>query len=183
MSEGTGFYQIESISHLLMVSVFEKTEFIENRHWKQIITYLFKPLILHCPSDSLDKQLCPFISTFFNYSRQKMEQEWTKLIGSGEVIHEKRYRFNNDWKSFIISVQLDENDLEDVSNEIIEERILRQFTRALFDMIHSLFAIIPGLQESQMEFQNTHLVEFILASTVRYKSFSTFYSPYHSFNL
>lgn len=91
MQVDVGFYEIEAIASHLLSSVFAKVEYIENRHWKQIVMFVMKPLIVNCPIEAIERVLNPILPSFFSYIRQKLDTEWKALSDKGYVMSEEAY--------------------------------------------------------------------------------------------
>lgn len=89
MHEELGVFELENISPQLVSTVFAKAEFIENRHWKQIVTFVMKPLIMNCPASRLNTICGPILPSFCMFIKSKLDQEWGLISSSGYTLNDE----------------------------------------------------------------------------------------------
>ena len=65
--------------------------------------------------------------------------------------------------------------MEDVTDDILTEKILRDMTRAQAELLHQIFIPIPGLSTGDtISFQHHKLVEYLITDKVKLIHFLLF---------
>lgn len=60
--------------------------------------------------------------------------------------------------------------MEDVSDDILTEKILRDLTRTQSELLSHIFITIPGPDPLNLKFQRPHLVQYLISESVRFPS-------------
>ncbi|KAJ3121903.1 hypothetical protein HK098_003289 [Nowakowskiella sp. JEL0407] len=146
-------YYYTLLTPSLISSIFHEAEYIDNRHWKSMIQSFVKPMVL-CAADNSDRlqvlQGC--LQSLFLFVGNKLETEWSKIVESGN--------FN------MGDEMMEETADEQVSDEILAERILRDLTDTYSEFLSVIFAFEPkNMQQEKGLFKNPKLVQFLLSTS------------------
>ncbi|ORX88546.1 ARM repeat-containing protein [Basidiobolus meristosporus CBS 931.73] len=150
-----GFYNIPRLNEYLVNSLFESVSHVSTRHWKSLITLVVRPLILHCVPDRLETTFNSFLPSMIQFINDRLQTEWQALYRKGLQLTtpEEAVAFEND---------LEEGD---VSDEMITEKILRDFTRSYVDLWNKIF-IPADAHDEGLTARYTILQEYMLKTTV-----------------
>ncbi|TPX48204.1 hypothetical protein SeLEV6574_g02167 [Synchytrium endobioticum] len=152
-------YFIPGFAEALTTALFSAAPHLDNRHWKALITIVLPPLTLNCPGGN--PLLHMVLPPFFEYVTKRLDSEWASAAAKGGFKPEDEEA----------EVGVNEDRMEDVSDEIISERILRDFTRAVSDLIGIIFT--PSLDKPPPPaprpiFANEELAEYIFSDVTIY---------------
>ncbi|TPX35927.1 hypothetical protein SmJEL517_g01740 [Synchytrium microbalum] len=156
----TDLYTLPGFSEALTTSLFSAALHLDNRHWKSLITTALPPLIMHCPPGNPLLHLV--LPPFFEYVTKRLDSEWGSAAAKGG--------FKPEDEENGIGVD-DEDKMEDVSDEIVFERILRDFTRSVAEFLATVFAASiekPPPPAPRPVFANEELAEYILSNATIY---------------
>lgn len=126
---------------MILQGLFGAADVMENRHWKSLIGSLMRPLISNCPPQYLQTILAPILPAFFSFLSSKVDGEWKvrmekgTLVEENEILERGMEDTSNPGSDFI--------EVEDMSEEIINEKVLRLLTRSYADLMTSIFAPAP----------------------------------------
>ncbi|KAJ3071424.1 hypothetical protein HDU98_005353, partial [Podochytrium sp. JEL0797] len=115
---GPTLYTIPNLGNIILSSVFSSATHLDNRHWKSLISSVIRPLFMNCPAAAHGEVLDRIIPPFLEFIRARLDGEW-KGVGEG--------RRGAGTSSA--------NDEEEVSDEIVKEKILRELTRTHADLL------------------------------------------------
>ncbi|KAJ3053174.1 hypothetical protein HK097_004906 [Rhizophlyctis rosea] len=154
---GRDFYASPNIKQNLILTLFAGIEHMENRHLKRFIPVVMQPLMLQCPPDLHRTFLYDMLPFFLNFIVARLEKDWKSVAEKGSVMTEE-----------------DEGDGEDVSDEIVAERLLRDATRKVADLYGVIFQTPLPEKSSKDDIKNptapalTHqdLVVFLVSSDI-----------------
>ncbi|RIA99086.1 armadillo-type protein [Glomus cerebriforme] len=126
---GSNFYTaLPNVNELLAQSLFENAEWINNIHWKFLLNIVIKPYILNCPTPSIHSS---FLPQLLKYIDEKLSKEWNALVIKGVQI-----------STMEEAITLEQSLLEinsDEFEEIFNEKVLRDLTRAYVDLLEPIF--------------------------------------------
>ncbi|KAK9762432.1 karyopherin [Basidiobolus ranarum] len=150
-----GFYNIPALNEYLVNSLFESVSNVSTRHWKSLITLVIRPLIVHCIPERLEATFNSFLPSMIRFINDRLQTEWQALYKKGLQLTtpEEAVAFEND---------LEEGD---VSDEMVTEKILRDFTRSYVDLWNRIFIPIDASDES-LSTRYTILQEYMLKTSV-----------------
>ncbi|KAI9031353.1 armadillo-type protein [Hyaloraphidium curvatum] len=136
------FFSVPDLSQMILQGLFGSAEVMENRHWKSLIGSAMRPMISNCPPQFLMKVLGPILPAFFTFLSNKLELEWKARMEKGTLVDEQEIEartMDGDGSG----AGSDFIEVEDMSEEIINEKVLRLLTRAYSDLMVSIFAPAP----------------------------------------
>ncbi|KAJ3020762.1 UNVERIFIED_CONTAM: Exportin-5 [Siphonaria sp. JEL0065] len=119
---GPKFYTIPNLGNIILANVFCGTDNLDNRHWKSLISSIVRPLVMNCPASAHVEVLDTIFPPFFQFIRTRLDREWVAL----ETAKQGAEQFQKP------SARGDD---EEVSEEIIAEKILRELTRTCADLL------------------------------------------------
>jgi hypothetical protein len=123
-------------------------------HWRSLLNHALTPFILNCPQSSFQAVLGPFLPDLASHLNEKIKFAW-----SGEL-HVFCQQEEEEYEAA---------DAHDVSDEVVNEKILRLFTRAVGDLWQSVFGLasVTNLEKGALpDFRNAALVEFCVYQLV-----------------
>lgn len=145
---GSDFYGIPELSQMILQGLFASAELMENRHWKSLIGSLMRPMISNCPAQYLPTILGPILPAFFTFLSGKLESEWKPRMEKGTLVEESELETRT-MDGEASASGSDFVEIEDMSDEIINEKVLRLLTRAYADLTMSIFMIAPPARDSR----------------------------------
>ncbi|CAB5190001.1 unnamed protein product [Rhizophagus irregularis] len=153
---GSNFYTaLPNVNELVAQSLFENVEWINNIHWKYLLNIVMKPYILNCPTPSI---LSSFLPQLFKYMDEKLSKEWNDLIINGVHIStlEEASAFEQS------SLDINSNEFE----EIFDEKVLRDLTRAYVDLLEPIFGSGASKNDELKEYMLDYMpiTEYLLRS-------------------
>ena len=139
------------MSLILTQSLLQDAPHYSNYEWKSLISIVFKPLLLSCPMSFYESFWNPFFSLVLNSISDKLHSEWECPISIEESeLHELH----------------EAEDQDDISDEIYNEMIKRQFTRSFSDLLSCVFERSISSGKTNLEylkqFKRWEWIEFIL---------------------
>ncbi len=132
------FYSIPGLNSMLVNGVFSSHTFLENRHWRSLIGSFIKPLIINCPPAYFDTVLNPVLPPFVDFFTQKLDKEWLEVLDRGIKTEEEDGMMDG---SSVGGAD------EDLSDELVNEKILRGLTCNYADTLAHIFS--PGPMEKK----------------------------------
>jgi len=132
-----------NLSQMILQGLFGSAEVMENRHWKSLIGGLMRPLISNCPPPFLPTILAPILPAFFTFLSNKLASEWKSRMEKGTLVDESEIVERGGMDGDGSTVGSDLIEVEDMSEEIINEKVLRLLTRSYADLMTSIFAAAP----------------------------------------
>jgi Exportin-5 family len=123
-------------------------------HWRGLLTHALTPFILNCPEASFQAVLGPFLPDLAKHLNEKIKLAWSAELSVITGLEDEEY---------------EAADAHDVSDEVVNEKILRLFTRAVGDLWQSIFGLtsVTNLEKGVMPvFKNSSLVNFCVYQLV-----------------
>ncbi|SCU91765.1 LADA_0F11892g1_1 [Lachancea dasiensis] len=146
-SLGSIFYDIDELPQMLMdsiaiynPSVGEISPGVSTHGWKHIINVAIRPLLKNCPPQSLQKFMTAFLPKLFNTLDVLLCQKWSVYMKD-------------------IDVNPSPTDDDEMTEEILEENLLRQLTTVVVRLlIDCVGQVGTNSQASKMKL-NSHQIE------------------------
>ncbi|KAJ1970840.1 karyopherin, partial [Dimargaris xerosporica] len=140
-------HQLPQVATQFTQAVFGSVAVVANHHWKPLIQWVVLPATLFCPSRHYATFLPTFLVPLFQYMHHKLENEWAALVQRGMCLTtpEEQEQFN----SGVI-------DSEDVSDEILAEKTLRDATKAWAEYVTQILSQNSGSTASATTFLLSH---------------------------
>ncbi|KAJ1975918.1 karyopherin [Dimargaris verticillata] len=114
-------HELPQMATQFIQAVFGDVAAVANHHWKPLIQWVVLPATLYCPPRYYTTFLPTFLVPLFQHMHHKLENEWAALVQRGMCLTtpEEQEQFNTG-----------AIDSEDVSDEILAEKLLRDATKA-----------------------------------------------------
>ncbi|KAJ3393917.1 hypothetical protein HDU92_007397 [Lobulomyces angularis] len=169
---GAKFYHMEFLPNQIIQGIFGFAQVIENKHWISLLNLTVKPLVLNCPVDCFNTFFLPFLPPFLNFLRVKLDSEWKILMDKGSALDKK----GDEFESLIDEMNyLGGDKMEDISDEIFAEKVLRNLTRSVVNFFSLIFDVKKSTGEPPDNyFQHKELAEFFLKSVAIASPLMTF---------
>ncbi|KAI9204326.1 armadillo-type protein [Polychytrium aggregatum] len=132
-SFGLDFYNYLSMTQDVVTHVLAGAEFMDNRHWKPLIAAFLRPLIQSCPPQMYQSVLGSFLPSVMTFIQQKLDMEWQARDALPAVAPN------------------DEDEEDQVSTEVVLEKLLRDLTRTYSELLCSFFALPTSKIREELE--------------------------------
>ncbi|XP_051775267.1 exportin-5 [Erpetoichthys calabaricus] len=113
------FYNIPSLAEKLVNSAFINLVFVPDYRLRPMLRVFLKLLVVSCPAEYYDSLICPILRPLFSFLLQRLNQKW-------QILNQKTSNLCDSEES------LEEGQ---VSQEMLEEQLLRLVTREVVDLI------------------------------------------------
>ncbi|EPY52731.1 karyopherin [Schizosaccharomyces cryophilus OY26] len=128
MRLGEPFFAIPGLSTAFLTSFFNHASGLSLHQWTSVVNVIIKPYCLHCPPELRDDCLLPLLPPLLSELDRKLVNEWRSITERGLLVEE------------------DTEETEDLSEEMIEESLLRHLTYATAKLITETFLQITPTQ-------------------------------------
>lgn len=148
VSQFPEFYTSDAVPGPFMNSFF--STHINLYHWRGLLAHALTPFILHCPEANFQAVLGLFLPDLARHLNEKIKLAWSAELNVITGLDEEDY---------------DAADANDVSDEIVNEKILRLYTRAVGDLWQSIFGLtsITNLEKGAIpDFKYASLAKFCI---------------------
>lgn len=140
-------YRSSFVPSTFMVSMFSQASNISLYHWRTIIVTALIPFIIHCPIDCFERVIAVCIPDLASYLNTQVKSVWTvEMMASTQ------------------DLELDSDDC-DLSDEVVQERMLRSFTRSYAELWTTVFSLSVDVKTSLLPgtaFRYPELVQFLM---------------------
>ncbi|ORY38147.1 hypothetical protein BCR33DRAFT_769275 [Rhizoclosmatium globosum] len=76
---GQKFYSIPNVSSIISNNVLSSTNFLDNKHWKSLLSTVIRPVLMNCPSTAHNEVLANIIPPFSEFIQARLDSEWKML--------------------------------------------------------------------------------------------------------
>ncbi|KAI8816980.1 armadillo-type protein [Fimicolochytrium jonesii] len=134
---GRVFYTLpDLLTTHFRTAVFETAAGLGDRYWKSTISSVARPVVMHCPADDGDDGWCVdavlqnVLLPLCEFATARLGGEWRAAEERGLVMG--------------VGGTVEEGGEEDVSEDIDNERVLRDVTRAFAELVTGVIALAPA---------------------------------------
>lgn len=134
-----------TFAQCILDHVFGSVASMDTYHWRVLIQTFVKPFILNCPAERLNDTLRPVLIPVAAYLAKKLDAEWKDLIKRGLVqagtLAEAQSMECSNGMTFGDDDVLDVNDPSSMSEEVVQQKMLRDLTRAWTEVWSVVFQL------------------------------------------
>ncbi|XP_018595791.1 exportin-5 isoform X2 [Scleropages formosus] len=113
------FYTIEGLAEQLVSSVLINLDHVPDHRLRAMLRVFVKQLVVSCPQEYYDSLLCPLLGHLFAYMLQRLNQRWQVINQRSNMCEEEEEVCGE----------------KQVTQEMLEEELLRLVTRELLDLL------------------------------------------------
>ena len=128
------FYHVPNLPQLLVSQLFGSVGAMKNHHWRALNHFVIKPIVMSCPKERLADVLGGFLPHLIGFMSTRLESEWKEVVKRGLVqgtLEEAEAVYHHSEDTAHLA--------SEVSDEILNQKVLRDLTRSWIDIWTSVF--------------------------------------------
>lgn len=131
MRLGQAFFCVPGLSKQFLTAFFSHAAGLSLHQWTSMVNVVIKPYCVNCPAELRDECLLPLLPALLSELDHKLVSEWRRINDRGLLVEEDAEETGED---------------DDLSEEMIEESLLRHLTYATAKLITETFLQITPTQ-------------------------------------
>jgi hypothetical protein len=134
-----------TLAQQMMENVFGSVTCLSNLHWRSLLVLFLKPFIQNCPTEHLNSVLGTILPALVTFVGNKLHTEWNEVLQRGDAQIGTMEEADAAFRSLSSLTGSEGADKAETSDEIVNQKILRDFTRAWSDLWSSVFCPAKGV--------------------------------------
>ncbi|KXS17918.1 ARM repeat-containing protein [Gonapodya prolifera JEL478] len=134
---GDEIYNDSRFLDVVIPALFPAPFCMEDRHWRILINNVLRPLIIGCPQGVFTPLLEQMLPPLFDFVGRKLDNDWKVMAEKG--IQENTTETMDEDEG--LDGDGNQGDEDEITDEIVNERMLRMLTGAFADLIVHIFEV------------------------------------------